>query len=202
MIDAIDARFMEALASGDDAEDGALQVMIEDLDRARDLMLGKRCMHVTQDGAICGRSWNVNDAFMDIPLCPQHRVHMEDNQRYLIDLRTRHSKRLMHQAWDETDQFYNRMRLRALPPPLSNVVYYINTGHHGLLKIGHAKDFASRFATHRSYWPFATLLAAEPGGHDVERSRHDQFRHLRIKRTELFRFTAELREFVNEIGAS
>lgn len=55
-----------------------------------------------------------------------------------------------------------------------NVIYYIRFGNR--VKIGTTKDLRTRLAR----LPYDELLAVEPGGYDVEASRHRQFQLHRV----------------------
>jgi hypothetical protein len=62
----------------------------------------------------------------------------------------------------------------------SSVIYYVRIGYH--IKIGTTVDLTTRM---NSLMP-DHFLATEPGDRDLERRRHDQFRHLLAKGREYF----------------
>lgn len=93
---------------------------------------------------------------------------------------------------------------RTGPPPIAKtylrrtgnaIVYYVQRGP--LVKIGTTGDPHKRFA---ALLPDA-ILAYEPGGEAVERSRHRQFRHIRTGAGEHFLPNDELRDHIDRIRA-
>jgi hypothetical protein len=86
------------------------------------------------------------------------------------------------------------------------VIYFIQSLDGGPVKIGYSKDVDSRRSQLEYYYgrPLA-LLATIKGGRDKEREIHERFSHLRLERTELFRPTVELMEFIGRpllVGAN
>lgn len=79
-----------------------------------------------------------------------------------------------------------------------SVVYYIRMGDN--IKIGKSSNIKNRMATF--YAQPDQLLAIEPGGLIREAQRHQEFRHLRVGRTELFRAEAELLDHVASARAT
>lgn len=65
--------------------------------------------------------------------------------------------------------------------PTNNVVYYVKVGKY--IKIGTSRDVDRRL---QQYPPDSELLATEPGDHDIEAMRHDQFREYLAARNEWF----------------
>lgn len=89
------------------------------------------------------------------------------------------------------------------------VVYYLGDPQTQLVKIGTSGVLANRLTELRRSYPGALLLATEPGGIDVERSRHQQFEHLRVEsisavlpvggQTEWFRKEPELMDHIGRV---
>lgn len=80
---------------------------------------------------------------------------------------------------------------RQLAP---TIVYYIRFGER--IKIGTTGDLWARV----KQIPCDRLLATEPGGFDVERSRHEQFKAFRLNaNAEWFRDCPEIRRHVNAL---
>lgn len=76
------------------------------------------------------------------------------------------------------------------------VVYYLRVGNH--IKIGYSINLSARM---RGYPPDAEILAIEPGTAELEKSRHDQFRHqLRMGR-EWFAPSLDLIMHIEELRA-
>lgn len=73
------------------------------------------------------------------------------------------------------------------PPPIEDVVYYVQFGDR--VKIGTTRNLAQRLAA----LPHDRLLATEPGGRDLEQSRHRQLRASRVAgQREWFHMTDEV----------
>lgn len=82
--------------------------------------------------------------------------------------------------------------------PNTEVVYYLRFGE--LVKIGTTRSLISRLAA----IPHDELLATEPGGHRLERQRHEQFAHLRATvgtTREWFTLTPELAQHIADVSA-
>ena len=79
---------------------------------------------------------------------------------------------LQHRANALADEEYMSPRNRNRE--VNGVVYYVRFGDR--IKIGTSTDLAQRLIG----IPHDEVLATEPGGPKVERSRHEQFAHLRI----------------------
>ena len=58
------------------------------------------------------------------------------------------------------------------------VVYYVGDPAIAAVKIGTTRRLRERVYALRATHPFAVLLATEPGGFDLERRRHHEFRFL------------------------
>lgn len=74
------------------------------------------------------------------------------------------------------------------------VVYYIRFGDR--VKIGTTTNLRNRLGA----LPYDEILAVEPGGRDLERARHIEFRRSRIK-GEWFRLDTRLRQHVDALVA-
>lgn len=100
--------------------------------------------------------------------------------------------KLMYDVEDRNARVENQVReavsQRTLVDPKA-LVYYIRFGDR--IKIGTTTNLANRLTA----LPFDEVLAVEPGSHFLERSRHKQFAHLRIK-GEWFRAEDELLRFI------
>lgn len=90
------------------------------------------------------------------------------------------------------DQPLPRLKLSDVQkPPIEDVVYYMRFGDR--VKIGTTRNLAQR----RAAIPHDELLATEPGGRDVERTRHLQFRGSRVTgQREWFHLTHEIRQHI------
>jgi hypothetical protein len=78
------------------------------------------------------------------------------------------------------------------------VIYFAQLGT-GSIKIGTTEDLDGRMDTLEShYGEPVTLLGTMPGGRKEEREIHERFTHLRFGRTEQFRPSAELLEFIGK----
>lgn len=83
-------------------------------------------------------------------------------------------------------------------PEATPAVYYILMND--WVKIGTTVNLARRLRTFAVH-PDA-LLAVEPGSYAREAERHTQFRHLRQKRTELFKLDAKLQAHIDAVRAT
>lgn len=86
------------------------------------------------------------------------------------------------------------------PPMLTHdsVIYYVLFP--GCIKVGYTTNLASRLGNYRVAVPADSLLAVEPGGRDVEKQRHDQFKQWRLhRRREDFADTPELRAHIEAV---
>lgn len=82
----------------------------------------------------------------------------------------------------------------------AEVVYYIRTGEHQV-KIGTTARLAERVRELRTV-NLSNLLAVEPGGYDLERERHQQFKVWRYNpRTEDFWDAVELNDHIAAVVA-
>jgi hypothetical protein len=78
------------------------------------------------------------------------------------------------------------------------LIYFLQPVDGGPVKIGYSADVATR---HRQletrYGLSLALLATMPGGRSEEQAIHDRFSHLRFGRTEQFKPSHELMEFIS-----
>jgi hypothetical protein len=85
---------------------------------------------------------------------------------------------------------------RAPEAGMANVVYFVQSGEGGPIKIGWAADFAARLAVMQTGNPVElVVLATVPGSRAAERELHARFASLRIRR-EWFRPEAELLQYI------
>lgn len=76
------------------------------------------------------------------------------------------------------------------------VVYYVDRGDR--IKIGTSTSIVGRLKTMHAL-P-TDLLAVEPGGYDIEHTRHEEFYEFRIEGTELFRKGPRLMAHIAELA--
>lgn len=141
-------------------------------------------------------------ANLAIPLCFDHLESyrnylgvVEEGERWADlmkeaweDSRVAMEKQLAsHQPWREN---YDAARRRAYST--QSLVYYMRIGD--AIKIGVTTNMKARMA---QLMP-DELLATEPGTDELEKRRHKQFAHLRI-RGERFKVTPELMDHVAQI---
>lgn len=81
------------------------------------------------------------------------------------------------------------------PIPKKNVVYYIEFAHG--IKIGTTSNLAQRLQSFAL--PESAVLAVEPGGFEIERSRHEFFKESRLGRTEVFRDCPKIRNHIDAV---
>lgn len=109
----------------------------------------------------------------------------EHRQRRIQAHRDRHARDRIPELWAAHEQ-----------PSDTTFVYYVRIGDH--IKIGYTTRVLGRLRALRV--PVPDLLALEPGGPQTERSRHQQFAHLRItKRWENFRPEPDLLDHINDL---
>lgn len=87
-----------------------------------------------------------------------------------------------------------RGRLSKVEP----VVYYLRRDDR-TVKIGTSRSIIGRLSAFHAQQ--TDVLAVEPGGQEVESSRHQQFSDDRIERTELFRLSDKLRDHIDHLRA-
>lgn len=86
-------------------------------------------------------------------------------------------------------------RVASNPPRGGECVYYVRFADH--IKIGRSKSLKGRMMAMHLHPD--SLLAAEPGGHQIEKQRHLMFRDERVQRTELFHPSDRLLEHVEHV---
>ena len=80
-------------------------------------------------------------------------------------------------------------------PPKRHCVYYMQFADG--IKIGTTHSLGTRLRTF--CLPDSALLAVEPGGFDIERSRHEFFKESRIGRSEVFTDSPKIRNHIQAI---
>lgn len=99
-------------------------------------------------------------------------------------------------ALDELDQARaRRFRTESAVDAGESVVYYLLID--GLVKIGSAANLNKRLA---AYPPTAEVLATEPGGRDLEMSRHAEFSEYLSARREWFTPGPRLRVHIESLA--
>lgn len=109
------------------------------------------------------RAGNNGVLSVQAPMCEEHMV---EAWRW-IEHRSALNPTAQHNAAREIEA--EQQRWDALP----RLVYYMQL-RHGAIKIGTTSDLPQRTKQLRLDWP-GSVLAAEPGGYDIEKSRHRQF---------------------------
>lgn len=119
-----------------------------------------------------------------IPVCPGH---LEDLTRHLtINIKTvERTKTLIPERWP-------------------SVVYYVTWRGLGVVKIGTSTKLSHRLLHLNKQSRSPMVLAAEPGGHKLERARHKEFGSLRQlgsdgSSTELFRNCPALEDHIRAV---
>jgi hypothetical protein len=143
------------------------------------------CPVERRDGDICGRP---ADDDMPITICSHHAYKVYRR----VDAQVR-ARLAAHFAADEAARAPVRMKYRE---PGRDVVYYVRLPG-DLIKIGTSRALRSRL-TGLLATP-ADLLAAEPGGRELEAERHRQFRRFRYDKTERFRSEPELLAHIEQL---
>lgn len=173
-----------------------------------------RC-HVWRNGARCGEPVipSIRDKFMRLPaaagmMC-QHcalailneALEHEPTRKYLRESLAREEvdrarqKIELNERLERKAKQERRAAKKAADDARKQVVYYVQNGH-DQIKIGTTTRLADRMNELRVA-NRANLLAAEPGGRDVESQRHAQFEPFRWrKRKEDFRQGRELLEHI------
>src|SRR3954467_7503568 len=76
------------------------------------------------------------------------------------------------------------------------MIYFVQLDS-GAIKIGMTEDLKTRLVSLKCGWKTkTTLLATLPGGREEERTIHARFAHLRLGRTEQFKPSQELMDFL------
>lgn len=139
------------------------------------------CIGQRPDGQRCTYRLVITEP---IPLCGQHRAELLRDDRFTGGVYTAQQVRDIRAEADQRvhdvkAEQLRKMRLqqfewdeRAKILQAQSVVYYISLRDH--IKIGYTTNMKSRMT---ALMPDA-VLATEPGGRDVEKKRHRQFRHL------------------------
>lgn len=92
------------------------------------------------------------------------------------------------------DYIFQRERL--------GVVYFIQAGEKGPIKIGWSQEVDKRIATLQTANACKlTLLGTVPGTMETERAYHQKFSHLRLE-AEWFQYSQEILDFISEISTS
>lgn len=91
-----------------------------------------------------------------------------------------------------------RRRLEAMVDAASSVVYYLRL-REGVIKIGYSGNLETRISN--LHVPDEAVLAAEPGGREVEADRHRQFAAVRVggRSREHFADGGELAEWIDHL---
>ena len=136
----------------------------------------------------CDRRGNEDLTEAMIPLCWRHG--------YEVALRYKHKIKaeLDHEAAIQAARDADREQAEGGNPTGTPLVYYAQIGDY--IKIGYSTRLRQRLRTLRA----DHLLAVEPGGLDLERERHAQFRAERIDlRRENFRPSPELLDHIETL---
>jgi len=132
----------------------------------------------------CGRPSAPGTPF---PICVHHLAEMCDFLRERLAMPDAVEAALKLPVLDKRRTFGPRV----------SVVYYLRVGQ--LVKIGTTWRIKDRM---RRYPPDSELLAAEPGGRDLERSRCEQFAHLLHSGMEWFHPGDDLLAFIDTLGCA
>lgn len=124
-----------------------------------------------------------------LPICPQHAWELAQHFRPILTEAARLGAQRVAENQRESRE---HVRGNREPP----VVYYVRIG--GYIKIGYTTRLRNRLATLR----IDELLAAEPGGSELERQRHREFTAERIDlKRENFRPSPALEAHIAELRA-
>jgi hypothetical protein len=131
--------------------------------------VGSRCTIEYRNHQFCDRPVMRDAPF---PICSNHAVTIYRHMAGLVDEAAHDPVRMMLVGLDEMDALRAARTKRRMPAPdpTDPVVYYLMID--GLVKIGFASNIAKRLA---SYPPNSRLLGTEPGGRDLESTRHREF---------------------------
>jgi hypothetical protein len=140
-----------------------------------------------QQDVICtaiGCKADVDPRFHPSMTCLKHAIKLhaavEANKQFL-------------QGWMKNIAEAERPDLK--PIPKKYLVYYIRFGDG--IKIGTTHNLAQRLSSFCV--PAAAVLAVEPGGFELERSRHEFFADSRIGRTEVFQDSPKLQRHIEAV---
>lgn len=95
------------------------------------------------------------------------------------------------------EEFDSEQEVRARRMAEQSLVYYVRIGDH--IKIGYTINMLARLSSLRIDEP--ALLATEPGGRELERQRHNQFKAERVSKREDFHTSPRLLEHIDQVVA-
>jgi hypothetical protein len=129
---------------------------------------------------------DVNERYLPALMCQLHaeEVHriVEAKRLYILDA--------MRESTPPRDMDRHQKRLQD-----QAVVYYIQFGHG--IKIGTTTNLTARLKTFCV--PASQVLATEPGGRELEKSRHEFFRETRVLNTEVFEDSPKIRKHIEAV---
>lgn len=155
-----------------------------------------RCTVQRRNGDFCDAD---SAEGMPFPICGHHAAKLYRAVRDKMHLLTESPPANRAHALDQMvrEKRSQDLRRQRLPADYhAAVVYYVRVGE--LVKIGTTEQLKVRM---RSYPPGSKLLAKEQGGHELETTRHHQFRHLLAHGNEWFRADQELLDFAAGVKA-
>lgn len=157
-----------------------------------------RCVARTQNGSRCARTPAENRQ-----LCSHHRRNIDQSVEAIVGEWYYKARQDALAAAERVRELYATAEAEALTPTTPPSVYFLYAG--GYVKVGTARDVQSRVAS--LLRPSDTtarpadldltdgrLLGTIPGGHLVERSLHTRYAPDRIRGTEWFAFTHDVRD--------
>lgn len=132
---------------------------------------------------------DADERYLPAPLCQYHaeEVHriVEANRRHVMDeMRPRVSPERNREE-----------EMRKFKRATQSVVYYIQFGQG--IKIGTTRNMQQRLSSF--CLTESSVLATEPGSYDLERSRHEFFKELRIGRSEVFTDSPKIRKHIEAV---
>ena len=153
-----------------------------------DVMAVRRCTAADRNYDFCDQPSLPEAPF---PICAHHAAEVYNFLRGRIDDPA--SRNILDQRSAEAVADYvgrSRQDVEGL-----GVVYYVKLGK--LLKIGTTQGRV--WDRMRGYPPHRHLLAAEPGGFELEQQRLDQFKHLRVSGREWHDIGPDLRAHLAQV---
>lgn len=151
-----------------------------------------RCTAQLGNGSFCDGQSIPGAPF---PICIPHASEMYRFLRNKMDgFESEHADTRLEAIAALIDQKAQARRQRIQAKAPTPTVYYVQVGQ--LIKIGYSGALATRLA---SYPPNKRLLATEPGGMDLESSRHRQFAQLLEVGKEWFSPGPELLAHINDL---
>ena len=126
---------------------------------------------------------------MPFPICEKHASAIYRRISQNVEAKIDAARRPL--SWVDKNQvdLDDHMDRRRAATVAQSVVYYLRESS-GAIKIGFTTNMEARLLALRINRD--AMLATEPGGRELERMRHRQFKHLRLGRWERFQPEADL----------